>query len=214
MFCDNTRIFDHVEKATLLEQKICFMSRLENAATVANELGINHEDPAKTSKLLLHEYSYKNPLKDLPLSEKLKAAKKLAKLLLSLNQNLKIYQLKFANIISLLSMDYNEIIEIELDDHGLKESEIDSKLYEAVTESILETDRNQYLLIQDYLISLEHDKYFMWQLKVLDVFKQAGFRVFNLRSFDKKSKKTQIEPIIQSILPQEVVISEPVVNEE
>lgn len=214
VFCDNTRIFDYVEKATLLEQKICFMTRLENSVSVANEFGINHDDPAKTTKLLLHEYNYKNQLKDLPLSEKLKAAKKLAKLLLSLNQNLKIYQLKFANIISLLSMDYNEMIESELDVHGLKESEIEGKIYEAVTESILETDRNQYLFIQDYLINLEHDKYFMWQLKVLDVFKQAGFRVFNLKSFDKKSKKSQIDPIIQSILPEEVVISEPVVNEE
>jgi hypothetical protein len=203
IYCDNTNIFNHIEKNTLLIHKICFLSPLSERVKIGNDLELDQNDTEKSIKVLLHEYNYQKPLNELPISEKLKAAKKLAKLLLSLNQGLHLYQLKFANIISLLSSDYNEILNSALDKYGVKESDIGFKLYESVTESILETDRNQYLFIQDYLINLDNSEYFMWQLHVLDLFKKAGFQIINIKSFEKTDKREQIDLIIKQLIPKE-----------
>jgi hypothetical protein len=203
IYCDNTDIFNHIEKSTLLNHKICFLSPISESSKIGNDLELDQNDTEKSIKMLLHEYNYQKPLNELPLSEKLKAAKKLAKLLLSLNQGLHIYQLKFANIISLMSSDYNEILKSALDKYGVKESDIGFKLYESVTESILETDRNQYLFVQDYLINLDNSEYFMWQLHVLELFKKAGFQIINIKSFEKTDKKEQIDPIIKQLIPEE-----------
>ncbi len=143
------------------------------------------EDMSESKDLFLYlnDYKYKSPLIELPNTEKLKASKKLAKFILSLNQQVKIYQLKTGNIISLLPTSDNSVFEKKMDLYGIKSIETTGALYDKLTESILFTNRQPYLLIKDELINPELHQYLSWQADILQTFKTAGYKILSLNTY-------------------------------
>ncbi len=133
--------------------------------------------------LYLNEYQYKATLTELPNSEKLKASKKLAKFILSLNQQVKIYQIKKGNIISLLPASDDAFFERTMDRFGIKSIETAGALYDKLTESILFTNRQPYLLIKDELINPELHQHLAWQAKILQIFKTAGYKILSINTY-------------------------------
>ena len=137
---------------------------------------------SKTTFLYLNDYNYSNTLAELPNSEKLKASKKLAKFILSLNQQVKIYQLKTGNIISLLPSSDDTEFENRMDKYGIKSIDTAGALYDKLTESILFTNRQPYLLIKDELINPELHQHLLWQADILHIFKTAGYKILSLNT--------------------------------
>lgn len=135
--------------------------------------------------LYLNTYTYDKPLAQLTNSERLKASKKLAKYILSLNQNVKIYHTKTANIISLLPMYDDMQIENRLKAYGLKAIDTEGVLYDRLTESVLFTERKPYLLIKDHLINPRLANKLQWQAMLIDLFHTAGYKVVSLATSDQ-----------------------------
>ena len=164
-------------------------SSSEKAATSVHYISpILPEDIEEMSEsndlfLYLNDYKYKSPLIELPNSEKLKASKKLAKFILSLNQQVKIYQLKTGNIISLLPTSDDSVFEKKMDQYGIKSIETTGALYDKLTESILFTNRQPYLLIKDELINPELYQHLSWQADILETFKTAGYKILSLNTY-------------------------------
>jgi len=151
--------------------------------------------------LYLNTYQYNVPITELPTSEKLKASKKLAKFILSLNQQIKIYQLKTGNIISLLPPSDDNQLERRLDKYGIKSIDVTDALYEKLTESILFTERQPYLIIKDELINPEMHQHLMWQAEIIQIFRTAGYKVLSLNT-DRQLENNEraIEEIIHTLV--------------
>lgn len=154
----------------------------------------------KHNFLYLNEYNYEGLLKNLSSTNKLKASKKLAKYILSLNQHIKIYQLKNANIISILPPYDDIMLENELDKLSAKVIDTQGVLYDRLTESILFTDRRPILLIKDELINPELHEHVLWQMKLLKTFQEVGYEVFSINTVDQlNNNKAVFENIIRKI---------------
>ncbi len=154
--------------------------------------------------LYLNSYQYEKPLSTLPKTEKLKASKKLAKYILSLNQQVRIYQIKSANIISLLPVNDDMYFEREMDQYGIKSIDTAGTLYDKLTESILFTNRQPFLLIKDELINAELHQHLLWQAELLQTFKSAGYKVLSFNTCDQLENNKQA---FQSIINQIIVPS-------
>ena len=139
----------------------------------------------KDNFLYLNDYNYSGALAHLSSTEKLKAAKKLAKFILSLNQNIKIYQLKNANIISLLPTHDDSYLEHQLDNLNVKVIDTNGVLYNRLTESILFTDRKPFLIIKDELINSELHKHILYQLKMIQLFNNVGYEILSLNTSEQ-----------------------------
>lgn len=171
----------------------CVISLTERANE--NEDRIHHLSPIlqtdleSSSKnilfLYLNSYDYTEPLTQLSSSTKLKAAKKLSKYILSLNQDAKIYQTKNANIISLLPFTDDNRLEANLQPLGLKTIDTHDSLYDKLSESILFTDRPQYLIIKDQLINPDLHEQMVWQRHVTSLFESAGIEVISVNTSDQ-----------------------------
>lgn len=126
--------------------------------------------------LYLNYYQYSGTLDKLTHTEKIKAAKKLAKQVLSISQELKIYQLKEANIISILPPQDDQYLETKLEALGAKVLHMDD-IYLRLVESLLETGRPQHIVVKDGLIDAEHLDHFLYQYDVLQRCQDAGISV-------------------------------------
>jgi hypothetical protein len=154
----------------------------------------------KDNFLYLNDYNYNRPLAQLSSTDKLKASKKLAKYILSLNQNIKIYQLKSANIISLLPIHDDSYLEQELDKINVKVIDTHGVLYDRLTESILFTERKPFLIIKDGLINSELHEHILWQLKMIHLFKDVGYEIISLNTTDQlEDNERQFSSIIQQL---------------
>ncbi|NNF33209.1 MAG: hypothetical protein HKN68_03825 [Saprospiraceae bacterium] len=198
LYCERTEIFTHIEKYRFLEHKICFLSPLAESFKTCNDLNIGLENKKILSKLLIHEYNFSQPIEDMPISDRLRAAKKLSKILLSLNQNVRIFQMRDANIISILPLSLNQQILNVFDEHGIKEIIPEESLYETVTESIIATERTQYLLFQDHLLSLDQFQHFIWQIEALEAFENSGFKSIHIDSVNLKHDLASFEETLKS----------------
>lgn len=139
----------------------------------------------KNNFLYLNDYNYNGLLNNLSSTDKLKASKKLAKFILSLNQNIKIYQLKNANVISLVPAYDDAKLEKELDGLNAKVIDTHGVLYDRLTESILFTERKPFLVIKDKLINSELYEHMLWQLKILEIFKEAGYEIYSINTTEQ-----------------------------
>lgn len=214
LYCERTEILTHIEKYRFLEHKICFLSPLAESFKTCNDLNIGLENKKMLSKLLIHEYNFSKPIEEMPISDRLRAAKKLSKILLSLNQNVRIFQMRDANIISILPLSLNQQILNLYDEDGIKEIVPEESLYETVTESIIATERTPYLIYQDHLLSIDQFEHFIWQIEALEAFENSGFKTIhidsvhlkhNLSSFEKSVTKNIVikEREEATTLPQE-----------
>jgi len=161
---------------------------------------IQNMSEKKDNFLYLNDYNYNTTLAQLSSTDKLKAAKKLAKYILSLNQNIKIYQLKNANIISLLPAHDDSFLEQELDKVNVKVIDTNGVLYDRLTESILFTDRQPFLIIKDELINSELHEHALWQLKMIYLFRDVGYEIISLNTTDQLQDNVgQFDKILQKI---------------
>ena len=124
----------------------------------------------------------------------------MAKFILSLNQNIKIYQLKNANIISLLPAQDDSYLENELDKINVKVIDTNGVLYDRLTESILFTDRKPFLILKDEMINSELHDHALWQLKMIRLFKVVGYEIISLNTTDQLSdNESQFKELLQKI---------------
>lgn len=171
---------------------------------------IQNLSEAKHNFLYLNDYNYKGTLASLSSTDKLKASKKLAKFILSLNQNIKIYQLKNANIISLLPPQDDAHLEGKLDNLNVKVIDTAGVLYDRLTESILLTERRPFLIIKDELINSELYEHILWQLELLELFRRVGYEVLSTNTCDQVVDNDEVfDRIIKKVIGQEAVSQVP-----
>lgn len=162
---------------------------------------IENRMDSKDLFLYLNNYKYTSNLSELPNTEKLKASKKLAKFILSLNQQIKIYQLKTGNIISLLPTTDDVYFERKMDQFGIKSIDTSGSLYEKLTESILFTNRQPFLIIKDELINPDLHQHLLWQAELLEIFETAGYQILSLNTHEQlKDNEGIFEKIIGSLI--------------
>jgi len=150
--------------------------------------------------LYLNDYKYSGPLRELSSTDKLKASKKLAKYILSLNQSIKIYQLKEANVISLLPAYDDSYLENVLNKINAKVIDTQGVLYDRLTESILFTEKRPFLIIKDELINCELHEHTLWQLKLIQLFKEVGYEVLSLNTTNQmQNNDEQFSYLLQKI---------------
>ncbi|MEM9548885.1 MAG: hypothetical protein AAGA77_23065 [Bacteroidota bacterium] len=184
-------ITDSLAYANDYDLVMSFSNKNESIVSEAHYLSpiesddIKNMSGKKNNFLYLNDYGYTRPLSELSSTDKLKAAKKLAKFILSLNQDIKIYQLKNANIISLLPHYDDAFLESQLDKLNVKVIDTVGVLYDRLTESILFTERRPILLLKDELINSELVEHALWQLKIVELFKDVGYKVFSINTCDQ-----------------------------
>lgn len=149
--------------------------------------------------LFLNQYSSTEPIQRLSNYEKIRAAKKLAKFLLYITQDIRIYQLKNANIISTLPTYHSGSLQILLEERGAQMIETDD-LYDNLTECILETGRTQYLLTKDGLVSPKSETEVLWQQEIIDKYIHAGFQNINVWSADLYTDPTTLDAELREII--------------
>ena len=149
---------------------------------MCNDTGIKLDDKNKSAKLLIHQYNYDKSIIELPVSERLKAAKKLAKILLSIHPNIRIFNVNHHNIISLLNPVLSDELWSIFDGNGIKEVNLTDQIYESITESILDIDSKKILLYQDHILQPEMYSYYLWQLKAIEAFTTAGYEMIQIQT--------------------------------
>lgn len=157
-------------------------------------------DYKKSFPLFLNHYDYDQPLDMMNNYDKLRAAKKLAKYILYVTQHVKIYQTKDANIISTLTHLDDVHVSPVLDRRGAKQLAIED-IYDTLTESLLETGRQQYIIIKDGLIKSKSDASMYWQYETLQILKAAGIHVINIWSLDMYDDETTLTRALEHMLP-------------
>ncbi|HMQ07969.1 MAG TPA: hypothetical protein PKC30_11750 [Saprospiraceae bacterium] len=190
LYVEGTEIFQFVEKYTILERKTCFFTPLAESFKVCNDTGIKLDDRSKSVKVLLHQYRYEKKINELPVSERLKAAKILAKMLLSLQPPIRIFQIKQYSIISLVNAGLAEQLWKLYQNEGIKEIDTSEQIYESITESILDSDSQKVLLYQDHLLHSDMYPCYLWQMKVISHLEEAGYLLFNVST---KNVREQIQ---------------------
>jgi len=153
--------------------------------------------------LYLNHYQYTQPISSLSNSDKIKAAKKLAKLLLALSPNVKIYQAKAANVISLLPYQDDDVLDTALTERGAKSMHLDD-VYLQLVESILADARQQTLVIKDGLLSPVATEEILWQHDIIRKYNSAGIATISLYTADQllTSMHEPILAIADMIMPQ------------
>jgi hypothetical protein len=118
------------------------------------------------------------------LTEQYGAASALAKSLSEYAQNINIYQLKSANIISTLPINSVDIISQLLDKYGVKKLRPVQGILDCVKDCILSFERKQYVIILDGLIDGRRPQDVVNQRMILNKFETAGYEIINLWSVD------------------------------
>jgi hypothetical protein len=127
-----------------------------------------------------------------------------------LNQNIKIYQLKNANIISLLPAYDDAKLESELDHLNAKVIDTNGVMYDRLTESILFTDKNPFLIVKDEIINSELYEHILWQLKILKTFNDVGYEIISLNTTEQlKDNQKLFDNLIQKIAGSNISPKEP-----
>ena len=179
------------------ENAIHFFSPIESK-------DIQNMAEGKHNFLYLNDYNYSHPLSQLSSTDKLKASKKLAKYILSLNQNIKIYQLKNANIISLLPAHDDNFLENQLDALNAKVIDTNGVLYDRLTESILLTERNPILIVKDELVNPAMNEHILWQLQMIQLFDDVGYEIISINTVDQlKDNAAQFQYVLDKVSGQQ-----------
>lgn len=151
--------------------------------TQGKEIRLSPIDPTvrKQHSLYLNHIDVSGPIGTLSHIEKIKAAKRLAKLMLALNANIQIYQMRHASVISLLPPSDVSLAGKILSENGAKEMHMDD-VYLQLVESLIVPDRTQYLLIKDGLLNPRLSEYMVWQKDVLEKCAVAGIEICSLNT--------------------------------
>jgi hypothetical protein len=128
-------------------------------------------------------------------------ARDLAYALLSYAHHINIFQLKNANVISILPQSLSDKIIELLNNHGVKQLNTKDREEEALIESLLECERRPILLMSDGLLNPEMPEHFFAQHKIIDAYKIAGYDIKCVWSVDLLHRKEEsIHNIIDDIL--------------
>jgi hypothetical protein len=121
-------------------------------------------------------------LLDMNNTERLYAARNLAYMMQTSNNNIKLFHIKNKIIFSALDDVLNKIMVKLLESHGIKEMKIIDTPFHLLVDSILEINNKQVLLIQNHLINYKNAENLKWQLFVLEKVRKSGIRVINFNT--------------------------------
>jgi hypothetical protein len=126
-------------------------------------------------------------LEEMSVVQKLNFSRNLANILLSLNPELSFFQSKNANIISTVPNAWNETIIDKLKNLGIKEfGSIDNDReanYLLLVESLMSSERQQYILIKDGFVNLADDNIYL-QRQVVNCCKSINVLPISLNTLD------------------------------
>ena len=179
--------------------------RLQLRAFDESDFGQEANEVSTYLPLYLNHYQYSQSISSLSNSDKIKAAKKLAKLLLAVNPNIKLYQAKEANIVSILPYQDDEVLEHILTERGAKAMHLDD-MYLQLVESILADGRRQYIVIKDGLLSATDSDLLAWQVDIVQKYQSAGITAVSLYTADQlvHGLRHAVVKVADSIIPNQV----------
>ena len=148
--------------------------------------------------LYIHKPTTK--LSETPVTEQITIAKALSKGLLSITRNIKIYQLQFANIICTDDGYLPALLIEEFKKYGIKEFSMGNYGEDHLIESIIMTDRPQYLILRDSLVDAGNDTNIGQQLNTVRSFEVAGYKVINIWTSKMKEDAFKIRSYLSSQL--------------
>lgn len=141
-------------------------------------------DKRDTSKLnYLHKF-YEEKIDDINITERIRSAKQLALSLLDLNENIRIFQSSFSNIICIDDGYIANCVLKAWQNSGIKEFRVGHDLENGLIESIIMTDRPQFLIFSNGLLSNEKIEYLPWQLQVIHAYQTAGFNLLPIWTYE------------------------------
>ena len=123
-------------------------------------------------------------LLDMNYTERLYAARNLAHLMQSANENIKIFQLKNTVIFSALEEILNKVLVKLLAKQGIKEMRIIDTPFHLLVDNILEVNSKQILLTQNNLLNYKKHENIMWQIHSIEKIKKGGIKIINFNTTD------------------------------
>lgn len=119
-----------------------------------------------------------------PIADRYSVASSLASSLITFNDEIKVFQTKHSNILSLLPDKINEHVLSVLNDKGVKEIRVQDNKKNLLIESILMENKKSFLIINDGLLNgvLAEDYYY--QKNTISAFEKVGFQIRNLKTYD------------------------------
>ncbi|HOY13873.1 MAG TPA: hypothetical protein PLY70_12070 [Saprospiraceae bacterium] len=139
-------------------------------------------------------------LSETPVTEQITIAKALSKGLLSITRNIKIYQLQFANIICADDGYIPSLLIEEFKKYGIKEFSMGNYGEDHLIESIIMTDRPQYMILRDGLVDAGNDKNIGQQLNTVHAFEVAGYKAINIWTSKMKEDAFKIRSYLSTQL--------------
>ncbi len=139
------------------------------------------------------------PLIELNQSARLQQSKIIGLELLKINQGIQIFQSKDKSILSCVHplLDISKMNALK--NQGLNQLPMGEEQFNSVTESILEIDKQQIIILQEGLIN-PHFQHFDYQLSFIQTLKDIGFKLISLSLIDLFENKGQSnESIIKEI---------------
>ena len=116
--------------------------------------------------------------------EKLSKARSLSRILLAANPNLRLFYLRNASMISMLSDRENSRIVEQLSDTGIKEIGPAHELEETLIDMFVDHNKQCFILTEDGLLNTSDINTFDWQYHVIKKARVLGFKIVNMWTAD------------------------------
>lgn len=153
------------------------------------------EDSKDVKTLVYNHEFYTDKIDDINITERIRSAKQLALSLLDINDNVRIFQTSFSNILCIDDGFIADCIFKAWKDNGIKEFRIGNDLKNGLIESIIMTDRPQYLVYSNGILSSEKLQHLPWQLEIINAYKMAGFNLLPIWTYETMGMINTIEYI-------------------
>ena len=184
--------FEEISRMIKNKKKLIAIDDSDNILKI-NRISINLDPNSKVDQFELkgsHQQGMINLL-DMNYTERLYAARNIAHLMQSANDNIKIYQMKGIVIFSALDDILNKVILKILENKGIKEMKIIDTPFHLLVDNLLEVNNKQILITQNHLINYHDHSKILWQLNAIDKIKKGGLKIVNFNTsqlFDKPVK--------------------------
>lgn len=211
-FCEHQ--FLKIEKFTPEEYAELMENAAELKSFIVNEGEFKNSKYAACSQVIFNQSGFiqamdkaiftdevlplvvKNSLADTALSDQIGVAKLIAKSTLAISNKFKVYHMQKANVLCVDDGLLPKLFVEEMKKFGIKEFSLDNYGEERLIESLITTDKNQYLILRDGLLNpLDTSKLFT-QLMTIQAFQAAGYAVIDIDTFKTKEDHFKIRAAI------------------
>ena len=136
------------------------------------------------------------PIAETHLTDQISVAKSIARAVMSISQKFKVYHMQKANVLCVDDSILPHLFVGEMKKFGLKEFGLDHYGEERLIESLITTDKPQYLIIRDGLLNVGNTNRLFSQLVTIQALQTAGYKLINVDTLSTREDSFKIRAFI------------------